>query len=237
MASVAQIAWSSVAKKVITSVTGFALMAYIIVHLLGNLTLFIGPAVFNEYAFFLEELFHGWFVIVAEIGLVTIFLFHIVAGITVAWTDKRRARPERYAVVRDVGKPSRKTLSSRSMILTGIVLLIFVPVHVWMFKFGSHTMIERAAEPDLKNLYETTVSAFKNPLIVAAYVLAMVLLGLHLRHGFWSSFQSLGWANERTLPFLTTAAVIFAVIMAAGYVILPVYAYFALDPAAGMGGH
>jgi succinate dehydrogenase / fumarate reductase cytochrome b subunit len=241
MASFRLIAWSSVGKKVITGITGLALFGFVIVHLLGNLTLFIGAEAFNNYAYFLEHLLHGWLIYAFEVGLITLFAFHMLAAITVAWTDKRRARPQGYAVVRDAGGASRKTLASRSMIITGIVLIVFVVIHVRMFKFADHPLVPRADGHMMKDLHAVVVEAFNNPLITIGYVAVMVLLGLHLRHGVWSAFQSIGWANDRTLPLLNGAALVFALLLAVGFLVLPLYIFFFVDPAAGhaatTGGH
>jgi succinate dehydrogenase / fumarate reductase cytochrome b subunit len=241
MASLRQVAWSSVGKKVITGVTGLALFGFVIVHLLGNLTLFIGPEAFNGYAYFLEHALHGWLIYAFEVVLIAFFLFHIAAAVTVAWLDKRRARPTGYAMVRDAGGGSRKTLSSRTMIYTGIILLVFVVIHVKMFKFADHPLITRSDGHAMKNLYAVVVDAFNDPLIVAAYVAVMILLGFHLRHGVWSAFQSLGWASERSLPLLTGLALVFAVLLAVGFLILPIYIFLFVDPvsaaAAVTGGH
>jgi succinate dehydrogenase / fumarate reductase cytochrome b subunit len=231
MASFQQLAWSSIGKKVVSGVTGLALFGYVIVHLLGNLSLFIGPSAFNGYAHFLESLLHGWFVIVFEVFLLAVFGFHIVTGVAVAWVDKVRARPQRYAFVRDQGGASRKTIASRSMIVTGIVLGAFVVWHVWTFKFGAHGEFTNPEGHEIKDLYTTVVAAFNNPLVTFAYVAVMILLGTHLWHGVWSSFQSLGWLNDRWMPLMTGIGYAFATVLAVGFLILPLYVFFFVDPA------
>ena len=233
MDSFGSIAWSSVGKKVIMGLTGLALFLFVCVHLIGNLTLFIGPDAFNNYAHFLEHMLHGWLIYVMEIGIAALFLFHIISAITVAWNDKRAARQEGYRYSQNAGGKSRKTISSRSMIYTGILLLIFVIAHIWLFKFGDHEIYGEGK----KNLYKTVVTAFKNPGLVVFTVVAMILLGLHLRHGFWSAFQSLGWANDRYLPVLEKLAMVFAVLLAIGFILLPVLLFFIGDPNAMPGGH
>jgi len=226
MDSFGSIAWSSVGKKVITGLTGLCLMGFIIVHLIGNLTLFIGPGAFNHYAHFLETMLHGWAIYVMEAGLITIFLFHMVSAFFVAWTDKRKAREVGYKYSQDAGGKSRKTLASRSMIYTGILIIIFAVMHVKMFKYGNHE-IDSAG---VKNLYKVVVTAFKSPVFSGFTVLVMILLGLHLRHGFWSAFQSLGWTNDRYLPVLTKVALVFAILLAIGFVVIPVYLFLFGDP-------
>lgn len=232
MPSFRAVAWSSVGKKLISGATGLGLCVFVLAHLIGNLTLLIpdrGHA-FNAYGHFLETLIHGWFLIAFEVGLGAFLLFHIITGVWVALVDKGQARPIGYQKRRDAGGASRKTLSSRSMIITGIVLGVFIPVHVWMFKFGDAQLIPTHGGGEMRDLYGLVVEAFNNPLVAFGYVAVMILLGYHLRHGFWSAFQSLGWSNQRTLPFLYGAAAVFGVALAVGFVFLPLYIYFAVDP-------
>jgi succinate dehydrogenase / fumarate reductase cytochrome b subunit len=231
MSTLRAIFWSSLGKKYVTGITGLLLVLYIIIHLIGNLTLLIGPVAFNQYAHFLESLFFGYFVVVFEIGLIVVFILHIVYGVAVTLFDKPRARPVKYAHLRNAGGASQKTISSRSMIITGLVLLAFVVWHVWQFKFGERGIFLSDGHK-LGDLYGVVVAAFKTPLIMIAYVAVMILLGVHLRHGFWSAFQSLGWNSEKWLGFLTGLSLVFAVVWAVGFLVLPLYVYFFVEPSA-----
>jgi succinate dehydrogenase / fumarate reductase cytochrome b subunit len=236
MSSFGSVAWSSVGKKVITGLTGFLLIGFVAVHLLGNLTLFIGPDAFNEYAHFLETAVHGWLIYAFEVGLLVIFAFHVVAAVTVAVADKMAARKQGYKYARNAGGRSRKTLASRSMIISGSVLAFFIIAHIFMFKFNAGNPHPRNPD-DTKNLYFVVVKAFKDPAFTAFTVVAMILLGLHLRHGFWSAFQSLGWTNDRWLPILTRAALVISILLAIGFILLPVVLFINGDPNAMPGGH
>lgn len=230
-------AWSSVGKKVLTGLTGFMLVGFVVVHLVGNLTIFIpddGHAL-NAYGHFLEHAIHGWLIYAFEAGLIAIFLVHMVSAVTVALLDKRKARPKGYAVTKNAGGKSRKGLPSTSMIVTGVALIVFVVMHVKMFKYADHPMVEYDGV-EMKNLFAVVVEAFKQPLITAAYVVVMIMLGLHLRHGFWSAFQSLGWNSDRHMDGLQTLARIFAVLFAVGFIALPLYIMFFVD-APAPGGH
>lgn len=216
---------STVSKKVIMAISGILLAGFLIVHLGGNLTLLVSADLFNSYAYHLEAL--GPLLYVAEAGLVAIFLFHVVAAIQV-WLEKKRARTDKYAMLVTKGGPSKNTLISRSMIITGLVLLVFIPLHIWMFKYNSgtpHPTTEVNGQ-EVKDLYAIVLAAFKNPLIVAAYTGVMLLLGAHLRHGFWSALQSLGAMNARWTPLVYTAGLVFAVLMAGGFLFLPLYFFF-----------
>lgn len=236
MASFGSVAWSSVGKKVITGITGLALIGFVTVHLIGNFTLLIGPGAFNDYAHFLETMLHGWFIYAFEIVMLAIFVFHIVAAFTVAWTDKRKARTQGYKYARDAGGKSRKTLASRTMIYTGILIAFFVIGHIYLFKFGDHDIYTKNGA-HMKNLYKTVVTVFKGVGFTSFTVIVMILLGFHLRHGFWSAFQSLGWANDKYLPILSKVAFVYAVLLAFGFVVIPVYMFLFGDPNLVPGGH
>ncbi len=226
MSTFRSVVWSSVGKKFLTGITGLMLFGFICVHLLGNLMLLKGPEAFNGYAHFLEHLLHGLVVIVFEAGLVVLFLVHMVAAVSVALLDKERARPVKYKVLRNAGGKSRKTLSSRSMIVTGILIIVFVIGHVQMFKFTQTGTWTAPDGTEMKDLYSVVVTAFKSPVIAFGYVAVMILLGLHLRHGFWSAFQSLGWNSDKWMPLLGGAALVFAVLLAVGFLILPLIIHF-----------
>ena len=233
MDSFGSVAWSSVGKKVIMGLTGLFIFCFVIVHLIGNMTLLIGPDAFNNYAHFLETLLHGWFIYVFEAGMLVLFLLHIVSAVNVAWVDKFAARKTGYKYSKNAGGRSRKTISSVTMIYGGLLLAVFIIAHIWLFKFGDHEVYGN----DRENLYKTVVTAFKNPGFVVFTVVAMIFLGLHLRHGLWSAFQSLGWANDRYLPVLERLALVAAWIFAVGYICLPVLMYFIGDPNTLPGGH
>jgi succinate dehydrogenase / fumarate reductase cytochrome b subunit len=215
--------WSSVGKKLLTGVTGVALIGFIIGHLAGNLTLIAGGGAFNAYAEGLHRL--GLLLYVVEVGLVGLFLLHIVPALTVH-RDKRRARSVHNTMVQTKGAQSKNTIFSRSMAVTGLVLLAFLVIHIIQFRFGPSiaegyvTLVD--GEP-ARDLYRLVVEVFKNPLWVLFYVGCMVLLGSHLRHGFWSAFQSLGLLDVRLRPLAYSAAGIFAVAVAAGFILLPLW--------------
>ncbi len=235
MNSFGSIAWSSVGKKVITGLTGLALFGFVVVHLIGNLTLFIGPGAFNGYAHFLETAVHGWLIYAFEAALIPIFLFHIISAFAVAWTDRRAARNVGYKTLKNAGGKSRKTFSSTTMIYTGGLILLFVVAHIFLFKFSDHEVDAHG----VKNLYKTVVTAFKSIGFTAFTVIVMTLLGFHLRHGIWSAFQSLGLANDKYLPILEKLALVFSILLAIAFVLIPIILFLTGDPnaVAGPGGH
>jgi succinate dehydrogenase / fumarate reductase cytochrome b subunit len=216
---------SSVGKKAFMAVTGLAMVLFLIGHLGGNLLLFTGrPELFNAYSHKLISL--GPLLYLIELGLLAFFVTHIVSGVSVA-LDKRRARPAGYAVERSKGGPSRQTFSSRTMILSGLVLLIFTAVHLKTFKYGPdyRTTLDGV---EVRDLYRLVVEKFSrgHELYVLFYVGAMLFLGFHLRHGFWSAFQSLGVQHPRWTGLIYTAGIGLAALLAAGFLAMPIFLYF-----------
>ena len=217
--------WSSVGKKFLTGVTGIALTGFVLVHLLGNLNLFFGSKAFNRYTETLHSL--GVLLYVAEIGLIALFVIHISSGLAV-WLGKRRGRPIENSVVASKGAPSRPTTSSRTLALTGSVLLLFLVVHVAQFKYGIFGGLEYKTVVDgkeIRDLYRLVAETFANPLWVAFYAAAVGLLGLHFRHGIWSAFQSIGMLTPwlRPIAYSTGAAVALAVALA--FLVMPLYLF------------
>lgn len=218
--------WSSVGRKYVAAISGIALILFLIVHLGGNLTMFVSADLFNSYAHHLEAL--GPLLYVAEAGLLAIFLFHVFFAVSVR-LEQKKARPVDYAVTGSKGGPSKMTVASKSMLITGIVLIIFIPLHIWMFKFnqGSPHPTTELHGKEVKDLYAVVESAFQKEAVVGFYSLVMILLGLHLRHGFWSSLQSLGAMNPKWSPVIYSGGLLFAVLMAGGFLVLPIWLYLA----------
>ena len=216
--------YSTVGKKVIMGITGLLLFGYLVIHLAGNLMVFIpdGGRSMNQYSHFLHQL--GPLLWIARILLLAGFIFHIISGVQVVLRN-RRARSNRYAMYASKGGPSRLTLASRWMIITGILIFIFVPLHVNMFTLGPYYETVINGEP-MRDIYRLVVERFKEPGVVTGYALFMLFLSLHLSHGLWSALQSLGANNRRWMPVLYTLGIVFSVLIAGGFFVLPIYTYF-----------
>lgn len=206
----------------LNGLTGVFLWSYILLHLAGNLTIFAGPRALNLYASRLESL--GPLLAIIEIGLLLTFLVHIVSAISV-YVSGRRARPRKYNKTAGAGGRSHKTLASTSMIYTGVLILVFVVLHVLTFRFGAHHVVTYDGR-EVHDLYRIVVDVFSQLRNVIWYEVIMVLLGLHLRHGFWSSFQSLGLEHPKYSPLIETVGVIFALVIAVGFLAIPPFIYF-----------
>jgi succinate dehydrogenase / fumarate reductase, cytochrome b subunit len=208
---------SSIGTKVIVGVTGGLLFLFLVLHVSGNLLIFFGPETFNNYS---QTLISNPLLIPAEVGLLLVFLIHLYNNIRLT-LDNARARPIPYARKRWAGPPSRKSLSSSTMILSGLVVLAFIPVHVKMFKYGPHYAYRASS---VRDLYRLELENFSSPLAVGLYVAVMVVVGFHLWHGVSSAFQSLGVTGPRVTPLILGAGRILAVIISAGFVIIAVWA-------------
>lgn len=212
---------STVGSKIMIALTGLLLFGFLVTHLAGNLTVFGGSATFNAYAHKLEST--KPLLYVAELGLIAIFLLHIVKTVGNVIRN-RSARPVGYSEKRGAGHTSRKSLSSTSMILTGVTILAFVVIHIRSFKYGPYYVEDTTGYRDL---FRVMVEAFQEPLFVGFYVLSMALIGMHLNHGISSATQSLGLANGRTGRSLVLAGRVLAVSIAGGFALLPIYIFLA----------
>jgi succinate dehydrogenase / fumarate reductase cytochrome b subunit len=211
---------SSLGSKILIALSGLGLVVYLVLHLAGNLLVFGGSAVFNEYA---HALISNPLVLPLEIALLLVFLVHIGKTVTMTLAN-RRARPVHYARKNRAGGRSRKSLASSTMIVTGLILAIFVIIHVRAFKFGAYYEVSGTG---IRDLYRLEIEQFSNPLIVAFYSLAMVIVGFHLWHGIASAFQSLGIDHPAYTPRLLAASKVLAVVIGGGFLLIPLVMFFA----------
>ncbi len=228
---------NSIARKTIMGVTGTMLMGFAVLHLIGNIQLLFpdGGAAFNQYGAMLHSL--GEFFYLMEIGLFGSILVHAYMGVMVT-RQSADARPIGYAVDADAGGPSMKNKASMNMIRTGAILFAFLVVHLYSIRFGEPWVIADSKalagtllaqnHPDMLDLAGLTITLFQNPLYVLFYVVCMAALGAHLRHGFWSAFQSLGLNHPKFMPAIQASAVGVAAVLAVGFLLLPVWVF--LDP-------
>jgi succinate dehydrogenase cytochrome b subunit len=210
---------SSVGTKILIGVTGLALFVYLLIHVAGNLLIFLGPAFFNKYAYTLEG---NPLLPIIEIGLLLIFLIHVYKTVTM-FVGNQQARPVRYVRKERAGRPSRKNIASSTMIVTGLWLLVFVVIHVKAFRYGT----EYAWPAGGRDLYRLELENFRNPLMVAFYVVSMLIVGSHLWHGISSAFQSLGADKPAWTRFILPAGKMVAVLMAAAFISIALWAHFA----------
>ena len=209
---------SSIGTKLLVGVTGLALVIYLIVHVAGNLVVFLGPDVFNKYAYTLEG---NPLIPVIEVGLLLVFLLHVYKTVRMT-IGNRQARPIGYVRKRMAGAPSRKSFASSTMILSGVWLLLFMLIHVKAFRYGT----EYEWPAGGRDLYRLEMENFANPLMVGFYVISMLVVGSHLWHGISSAVQSLGLDHTAWTPRLVAAGKVIAVLIAGGFILIALWAHF-----------
>jgi len=204
---------SSIGKKFIMALTGTLLMLFLLVHLIGNIMLYFGPDAFNTYVKILDSI--KPLIRVIEIILALIFIYHIYYGIRL-WLQNKKANPTKYAVN---ATRQNTDVSSRSMIITGIFVLLFLIIHLSTFwaKFNFSELKEN------ERFYSFVTTAFKDPLFAAVYFFAMIFLGYHLNHAFQSAFQTFGWNGKKYGAFVKKLGLWYAVIVAAVFASIPLY--------------
>lgn len=209
---------SAIGKKYAMAVSGLVLMGYVLMHMLGNLKLYFGEEAMNKYADWLR-VFGGpaapessmlW---VVRVLLLVSFVVHIHA----AWAltrMNRRARPQRYASKRDYVAAD---FAARTMRWSGVIVLLFVLFHLADLTWGT-------ANPAFEHgeVYANVVASFQRVPVALFYILANLALGLHLYHGAWSLFQSMGWNNPRFNHWRRYFAIGFALLVAGGNISFPI---------------
>ncbi|MBI2417790.1 MAG: succinate dehydrogenase cytochrome b subunit [Ignavibacteriales bacterium] len=207
--------YSTIGKKLIMSLTGLFLCSFLLVHLTGNFQLFKddGGEAFNHYSEFMST---NILIRILEIGLFLGFALHMTEAFWLYFLNKR-ARPVAYAKNQ---ASENSTLISRTMIWSGSIVLVFLLVHLKSF-FFDHRIIGSEL-----TMYQGVVQAFQDPLYSWFYVLAMVLLGFHLNHGFQSAFQTLGLNHKKYTPLIKTVGLLFSILVPLGYITMPLYFLF-----------
>jgi succinate dehydrogenase / fumarate reductase, cytochrome b subunit len=213
---------SPIGKKLITGITGLALATFTLVHMLGNLTMFLGRNAYNSYGDHLADF--GVLLYAVEGILLIGVLLHGAVGIEI-FAHRLKARQAGYQQYQSVGEGSYQTASSRTMIITGTLLAGFLVAHLLTFKFGPYYTTELGHE-NIRDLAQLVIEVFHKPPYVIGYSIVMVLLGLHLRHGIWSVFQSFGTLDKAWRPLVFGASTVLAVAIALGFIVLPWTIYF-----------
>jgi succinate dehydrogenase / fumarate reductase cytochrome b subunit len=208
---------SAIGKKYVVAVTALLLILYVLGHLAGNLQIYMGPDRINAYAKFLHDL--GPILWVVRVILIAAFVTHIVATIELA-QENRLAKPQKYAVA----GYQRSTLASRTMLISGLIVLCFVIYHLLQFTLQVTDPEFREVHDSLgrHDVYRMLILGFKHPLVSLFYVVGLFLLTTHLSHGFASVVQTLGINNRKIGNFVSIGGQILAWVVFAGYVSIPV---------------
>ena len=207
---------SPIGRKWIVALTGIVLVLFVIGHLLGNLSIFVGPDAMNAYAAFLKST--GELLWIVRIVLLVCVVLHIWFTITL-WRENLAARPRKYAVKNDLGT----TVYARLMRISGLTVLAFVLYHLAQFTWEAFnpeykTWIDAQGRHDV---YRMVVTAFSCPFVSIFYILAVGLLAMHLSHGIASLFQTLGISNRKLRPLFERGGLILAWVIFLGFASIP----------------
>lgn len=219
---------SSIGQKLIMSLTGLFLITFLLIHLIGNLQLMAddGGRAFNEYAYFMT---HNPLIKTVSYGLYAFILLHAIQGISL-WRRNKSARGgQGYAVKvnRTAGDVSR--VSSVYMGALGMVILIFILIHMYQFwlqmKMGNVPMVSYDGN-EVKDLYTLVSNTYDNILFVIFYVVSMVFIAFHLWHGFQSAFQTLGFNHPKYTPVIKFIGKVYSVLVPLFFALIPLYMHF-----------
>jgi len=214
---------TAVGKKYVMAITGIGMMGFVLFHMIGNLKMYQGADDLNKYAEFLKKLLYPlapkeavlW---ILRGGLITMLVLHLHAALTLTRLN-RHARPVKYQSARDYQVAS---FASRSMRLSGLVVIAFLVWHLLDLTFGTVNTVGADGEFVRAEVYDNVVRSFDRPVVAVFYIIANVLLGIHLFHGSWSIFQSLGWNNPRFNKWRRAFAGGFATVVVVGNISFPV---------------
>jgi succinate dehydrogenase / fumarate reductase cytochrome b subunit len=213
---------NSVFKKVVMAVSGIVMLLYLIIHMIGNLHVFEGAEEFNHYSEWIRTVGEPavppyTLLTIIRIVLLVAVVAHFWAAVSL-WRQAKRARPERYVTKKAVAQ----SYASRTMRWGGVIVLLFIVYHILDLTTGT-------VNPDGEGTpYDRLIASFSNPFVTAFYVAALILLGMHLRHGIWSATQTLGQSNKRRERTVNAFAIVFSTLLIAGFLVTPFSVLFGL---------
>jgi len=199
---------SSVGKKQFMAVTGLGFCCFLAIHLFGNMFVYLGKDAFNSYVDHLHAL--GPLVTISEIGLVIFALIHICMA-AILFLQNLAARPVGYVVKRNAGG---RTPASATMPYTGLLILIFIIIHMVTFKFADHSHM---------TVYEVVETALSNMPVLVFYILSTVVVAFHVNHGLWSAFQTFGANHPKYMPIIRGFGIVYSLIIGIGFGFVPVF--------------
>jgi succinate dehydrogenase / fumarate reductase cytochrome b subunit len=214
---------SSVFKKVVMAVSGIILVLYLIAHMIGNLKAFAGREDFNHYSEWLRTIGNPALPGATALWIIRVVLLvavgaHIWAAVSL-WRQAKRARPQGYVTKKAVAQ----SYASRTMRWGGVIIAAFIIWHLLDLTFGAVNKEGHAGTP-----YDRVLASFQNPVVTIWYAIALILLGMHLRHGIWSATQTLGQSNRRREVTVNYAATAIATVITVGFLLTPFAVLFGL---------
>lgn len=213
---------STVGRKILMALTGAGLCAFAVMHMIGNLQVFLGPEAINRYAHFLQSNLE--LVWPARLGLLAMIGIHVWSAISLS-SENRAARPVAYA---GGVKPTAASYASRTMVMSGLIIAAFVIYHLLHFtvktpdvNFTGKDFRVLLDEQKRHDVYTMIKLGFSKPAVSVFYVIAVGLLCLHLSHGVRAMFQSLGLKNKAWSPVIDRLAIAVSILLFLGYAAVP----------------
>ncbi|KAA0137712.1 succinate dehydrogenase cytochrome b subunit [Gimesia chilikensis] len=216
---------SSIGQKFVMGITGLLLCGFLVVHLAGNLLVYVGADAYNKYA---KELHSMMLLPVAETGLFLLLFAHIALAFKLT-SDNRKARQiayhEKQSKIQEPPSIFGRTPMGRTsswMFISGSIILIFLIMHMIDMKLHLNPTVDYKDQSPFGIIVQVLGSGLSAPI----YIVGTIVLGFHLSHGFWSAFQSLGLNHPKYTPLIKKLAILFAIVIAAGFVSLPLWGFF-----------
>lgn len=216
---------SSIGQKFVMGITGLLLCSFLVVHLAGNLLVYVGADAYNNYA---KELHSMMLLPVAETGLFLLLFAHIALAFKLT-SDNRKARQityhEKQSKIQEPPSIFGRTPMGRTsswMFISGSIILIFLIMHMIDMKLHLNPTVDYKDQSPFGIIVQVLGSGLSAPI----YIVGTLVLGFHLSHGFWSAFQSLGLNHPKYTPLIKKLAILFAIVIAAGFVSLPLWGFF-----------
>lgn len=211
---------NTVGRKILMAVTGLLLIAFVTVHLIGNLSVFAGPDSINAYAKALHDL--GPLVWLFRLGMLLLFAVHITFGIQL-YLENKAATPDSYAIE----KTLVTTFSAKTMIFTGLIILAFLLYHLLHFtvqvlypETSAFNNLDALGRPDVHFMM---IQSFQKAFVSILYIVAMGALLLHLAHGISSWVQTLGWSTGPSQDKVISIGKILAIVYGLAYIAIPLF--------------
>ena len=205
---------STLGQKVLVAVTGFGLLGFLTIHLTGNMLMYAGGDAYNHYA---ETLHANKLIPLVEVGLLVCFALHVLLSLMLK-AHSVSARPEKYESLR-TKQDAPWYAPSKTMVVTGVVILAFLLLHLWDVR------VPRLLGWNVGSELDHTFKVLRNVVSGPVYLVASLLVGYHVSHGFQSAFQTLGLRFPAWSTFLSRAGIVIALVAAVGFASLPVYAF------------
>lgn len=215
---------SSIGKKFLMSLSGFFLIAFLLVHLFVNSLILFDKSghLFNQVAHFMGT---NPIIKIVEPVLAIGFILHIIYAIILT-LQNQMARPVKYDRQKLSGS---STWASRNMFILGTLVFVFLAIHIanffWKMKFTGHELLEENAVGGVENAYLLVTTFFQEWYIVGLYIIGAIALGFHLSHAFWSAFQTLGFSNIKWRKRLDFLGLIYTLVVAGGFAIIPIWVF------------